>query len=187
MALRLGIEWTILRRGTPNSVSTLEALYAFWISPLAALLALLVSLCSAVALVVLLRARTEERRELRALAGGLFAASLLVISAEPIAEQVRLMRLASITRGLEPDVGEYARLRASGASAMLPRLDVRGCSELTEVAADWPAPSAAGAVQLQAECARGLGDWDQLVRRVGASIPDGPRTSRLGEWVYWWD
>jgi hypothetical protein len=91
---------------------------------------------------------------------------------------IRLHRLQSLTRAASPALLEAIQQHPP---SVLP-LHIRGCTALG-------AHQTPTGLELQAECARGIGNWDQLVFRPDSQPTTYPeaRTDRWGRWSYFWD
>lgn len=105
-----------------------------------------------------------------------FSGVAVLLVALSVNADLRLRRIQARTERLTPAVEAYFR----GETAEVPPLRIRECTRLARKEFE------GGSAELRAECARGIGNWDQLLYRPGGNYPEEPITSKIGRWAYVW-
>jgi hypothetical protein len=179
----LGAEWFIIAPGAPGDVPGWLLSFAYFVGPLLALGLLLVgALLALYHLVILVRTRPQTSLQALSTVTAYVIVALIPIGALRASGALRLHRLQSLTRIAGPGILEAVQQQLASDSPSVPSLHIRGCTELV------PRRSQSS-LELQAECARGMGNWDQLVFRPDSFPTAFPvdRTERWGRWSYFWD
>lgn len=173
-AATLAAEWVMTSPGEPGSAPDWLYLFAYLVAPLL-VAGVAVGAVAGVPLCLFLAWRRRGDPRCRRHLGRVTALAVgvvLVYGAAWGSTRLRLYRLSAAVAPLTAQATAFA----TGERSTPPALRVRGCGRLT-----------AGAQYLSAECARGLGAWDELLFAPGGAYPRTEQVERIGAWAYRWD
>jgi hypothetical protein len=169
-------EYVITSDGPPSSAEPLKAA-AYMIGPFLLLGMLSAGTCGGfVALLRALRRRPVASGK-PAVGTAFYIAGLgILLVGMSATSEMRVRRIQARAERLTPAVEAYFRGDATG----IPALRIRGCTDLNL------RHRGTVAGELWAECARGMGNWDQLLYRPEGNYPETRAAQRIGRWVYIW-